>query len=230
MAAQQLPGKSVFTLYDTFGFPADLTEIIAERARAQRSTRPGFEQELEAARAKSRFKLGRRRRSRPMYKAARERARADEVPRLRRPRHQRRRHAEGDRRGRRSASSSAEPVAEVALVFDQTPFYAESGGQIGDTGTVGDARPRRSASTTPSKPAGDMFVLARRGRDRHADGRRHGQVRGRRRPPRADPREPLGDPPAPPRAQAGARRRTSRRRARWSRPIGCASTSPTSRR
>ncbi len=55
-ADKVLPGKAVFTLYDTFGFPADLTEIIAQE-RGLAIDKVGFEAELEAARAKSAFKI-----------------------------------------------------------------------------------------------------------------------------------------------------------------------------
>src|SRR5690606_12373252 len=51
-----LPGKVVFTLYDTYGFPDDLTEIIAQE-RGYAIDRPGFKEELTAAKARSAFKL-----------------------------------------------------------------------------------------------------------------------------------------------------------------------------
>jgi alanyl-tRNA synthetase len=47
---------------------------------------------------------------------------------------------------------------QVALVFDQTPFYGESGGQIGDAGTVLSASAKVRIDNT-EKPAGDMHVL-----------------------------------------------------------------------
>ena len=52
----------------------------------------------------------------------------------------------------------AEAGAKVQLAFDQTPFYAESGGQIGDTGSV--RAPGGAVRIDDTrKPAGDVHVL-----------------------------------------------------------------------
>src|SRR5262249_16628203 len=47
----------------------------------------------------------------------------------------------------------------VAMAFDQTPFYAESGGQIGDTGVVETAGGAQINVFDTKKPAGDVYVL-----------------------------------------------------------------------
>ncbi len=49
---------------------------------------------------------------------------------------------------------------KVALAFDRTPFYAESGGQIGDAGTVQTRAGARVRIDDTRKPAGDLFVLS----------------------------------------------------------------------
>ena len=65
-----MSGEAVFTLYDTYGFPWDLTEVIAGE-RGIRIDKEGYEEELKVARAKSTFKARATRRSRPLFKAAR---------------------------------------------------------------------------------------------------------------------------------------------------------------
>src|SRR4029078_12274250 len=50
----QVPGKAVFTLYDTFGFPDDLTEIIAAE-RGYGVDKAGFAEAMDKARKLSRF-------------------------------------------------------------------------------------------------------------------------------------------------------------------------------
>jgi alanyl-tRNA synthetase len=150
-----LPGKAVFTLYDTFGFPADLTEIIAgERGFA--IDKPGFDAELEAARAKSAFKI-----DDPAIETVFKQLASELGPT---------KFTGYDGRGTAGEGAvkaivvegkrvdSAPQGAKVALVFDQTPFYGNSGGQIGDTGSVTSATAKIRIDDT-EKPAGDMHVL-----------------------------------------------------------------------
>ncbi|MBA3391370.1 MAG: alanine--tRNA ligase [Deltaproteobacteria bacterium] len=150
-----LPGKKVFTMYDTFGFPDDLTKIIAEE-RGLKIDEEGFKAELAAARASSKFvgaddAVGR------IYKEL-----ANELGPTRFLGYDGRGTAgDGALRaiiidGKRV--DSAQQGATVALVFDQTPFYGSSGGQSGDTGTVRSSRAEIRIDNT-EKPAGDMHVL-----------------------------------------------------------------------
>ena len=46
----------------------------------------------------------------------------------------------------------------VAVLLNQTPFYAESGGQVGDTGTITGADNLRIAVTDTQKKLGDLFI------------------------------------------------------------------------
>jgi alanyl-tRNA synthetase len=152
----RVPGRAVFTLYDTFGFPDDLTEIIAGE-RGFGVDKLGFDEEMEKARNRSRF-AG----SDQEAVAGDLKALAGEVGATRFTGYDGRGTAgegvvkailvDGARVERASAG------ARVRLVFDQTPFYAESGGQIGDTGTVEtDTGAVRIDDT--KKPTGDVHVL-----------------------------------------------------------------------
>ncbi|MDP2658523.1 MAG: alanine--tRNA ligase [Candidatus Deferrimicrobium sp.] len=128
------PGEVAFRLYDTYGFPADLTaDLCRERGVALDSA--GFEKEMEKQRAQSRVswkggEIG------TQDAVGGELSRAgisvDFVGYER---------MESDarvvavfRQGARVASAASGEEAE--LVTDVTPFYGESGGQAGDTGDV----------------------------------------------------------------------------------------------
>jgi alanyl-tRNA synthetase len=125
-----IPGETVFRLYDTYGFPADLTNDIA-RERGLEIDMPGFEREMEAQRGRARaattfkdLEMG--------AVDAQEATKFTGYERL---------SDEGivvqitsgatlarvDRIGEREAGN---------VVLDRTPFYAESGGQVGDRGLL----------------------------------------------------------------------------------------------
>src|SRR5699024_7647391 len=125
----EIPGATVFKLYDTYGFPVDLTNDVA-RERGLTLDYPGFEAEMEAqrerARAASQFGAD--------YSARIDIAQATEFM------------------GYTEDSGDAKIVALLqneqpcnqlstgesgVVVLDRTPFYGESGGQVGDTGVIG---------------------------------------------------------------------------------------------
>ena len=122
-----LDGETVFRLYDTFGFPVDLTADIC-RERGVTIDMAGFEaameQQRERARAASQVLDGR---------GPRVLGRQDRVPRLREAR------ASGARSSRSIAKAPVQSLksGETGIVvLDETPFYAESGGQVGDRGEL----------------------------------------------------------------------------------------------
>ncbi|HSK02367.1 MAG TPA: alanine--tRNA ligase [Kofleriaceae bacterium] len=151
-----VPGKTVFRLYDTYGFPDDLTEIIASE-RGFSVDKQGFEQELVAAQERSKFDVKEDEKVAGAYKAL-----AGEVGPTKFLGYDGRGTSgegvvrailTGDARVQRAAAG-----AKVQLVFDQTPFYGESGGQTGDTGTV--KAPGGAVRIDDTrKPAGDVHVL-----------------------------------------------------------------------
>ena len=128
LSDQVIPGAVIFKLYDTYGFPADLTGDIA-RERNLLLDMPGFESEMSQqrnrARAASKFQgegvedlaieavtafLG--------YETLNLTASVVAI-----------------HDGSRFVDSWAGDGA-VSVVLDQTPFYAESGGQVGDRGSL----------------------------------------------------------------------------------------------
>jgi len=127
-----IPGDAAFRLYDTYGFPVDLTADIA-RERGLTVDMAGFEasmeQQRETARAAGKFSGGL---TLPAELAARlaptvflgyEHAET-EGPDA---------HVVAILKDGRSVDSVGEGE-EAAVLLDKTPFYAESGGQVGDTG------------------------------------------------------------------------------------------------
>jgi alanyl-tRNA synthetase len=128
LKGKTIAGETVFKLYDTYGFPVDLTADIA-RERGLAIDQPGFEQAMEAqrdrARAASKFGVD-----------------------LRGPETL---DAESTFCGYEHLKDEGKIVAilkegvevaeagsgeSVQIVLDRTPFYAESGGQVGDVGEL----------------------------------------------------------------------------------------------
>ncbi|HEY6460782.1 MAG TPA: alanine--tRNA ligase, partial [Polyangiaceae bacterium] len=148
-------GETAFKLYDTYGFPLDLTQVIAQE-RGLTVDEPGYEKALEDARARSEgSKVG---------EAAIEHVWRDVAAAVDRG-------APGGVRfvGYEREDVEAKVVAivkdgklalramqgdQVVLVTDTTPFYGESGGQVGDRGFVErrGVEPMRFDVTDTQKP------------------------------------------------------------------------------
>ena len=151
-----LPGEIAFRLYDTFGFPYDLTED-ALRAQGRAVDRAGFDtamaEQKRAARAA--WTGSGAKASDTVWFDLVEVAWRDRIHRLFEP--QSRGAGAGTGQGRRAPIDSAETGDSVAVITNQTPFYGESGGQQGDAGVIsGDGLTLTVTDT--SKPLGKLIV------------------------------------------------------------------------
>jgi alanyl-tRNA synthetase len=145
-----IPGEVVFKLYDTYGFPTDLTADIA-REQGLEIDRDGFERAMDAqrerARAASQFGV--------------QQAAEVEIE------------GETDFTGYERLQDSATVVAlfrdgqpaeqldagqQGMVVLDRTPFYAESGGQAGDAGYLRQGAEAEFAVADTRKQAGTVFT------------------------------------------------------------------------
>ena len=151
-----LPGETAFRLYDTYGFPLDLTED-ALRARGMSVDKTGFDVAMARQRAEARasWKGSGELAEERIWFELRETLGATEF--LGYDTDQ----AEGQVRalvvGRRPVER-AEPGSEVMVVANQTPFYGELGGQIGDLGTIRRGPAVVTVSDTQKQAGGDLYV------------------------------------------------------------------------
>ena len=128
LGTDTVPGTLVFLLHDTYGFPPDLTADIA-RERGLKIDLDGYEREMEAQRERARAasKFGADQSMRVQLEERSDFCGHEAV--------------EGHGRvlallrgGQRVEQITAGEQAEVVL--DRTPFYAEAGGQVGDSGDL----------------------------------------------------------------------------------------------
>jgi alanyl-tRNA synthetase len=144
-----LPGEEVFRLYDTYGFPWELTrEMARERGLAvdEAAFKQLLEEQKERARADQEAKLSSLAGASMVLKAEKT-----------------------DFTGYRELSSSAEILAilkngdsfsealegeAVDLILNRTPFYGESGGQVGDRGRIDGPSGRADIEDTLKTPEG----------------------------------------------------------------------------
>jgi alanyl-tRNA synthetase len=150
-----LPGEVAFKLYDTYGFPLDLTED-ALRAQGRKVDRTGFDAAMarQKAAARAAWKGSGEAAIAPVWFEIKEEHGATEFLGYATTR------AEGRcvalvRDGQRIERAVA--GEEVWLVANQTPFYGESGGQIGDTGIIRTAEALLEVVDT-KKYLGDLVV------------------------------------------------------------------------
>ena len=126
--SKTIPGEVVFKLYDTYGFPVDLTADIA-RERSLGLDIPGFEvlmkQQQERARGAHRFAM-----QADSAPAAACEGRFSGYDTTGKPAEVSQIFVNGE------AVSKAGEGTDAVVVLDDTPFYAESGGQVGDTGML----------------------------------------------------------------------------------------------
>jgi alanyl-tRNA synthetase len=130
-----LPGETAFKLYDTFGFPLDLTQDIM-RGKGMAVDLAGFDAAMEQQRQKGRdsWAGAGEAAAEDIALALRDEGPATEFLGYEADHGQARLVAIVSNGERLEEWSKGDAVA--ALVFDRTPFYAESGGQAGDHGVI----------------------------------------------------------------------------------------------
>ncbi len=151
-----LPGKVAFKLYDTYGFPLDLTQDIlrglnrgvelqgfdAAMERQREAARKAWVGSGETATEKLWFEIREAQGATEFLGYETEVAEGKVVALV----------AEGRLLDRAGAG------AEVAVVTNQTPFYGEAGGQVGDTGVMFGARGAELTVRDTQKKVGDVYV------------------------------------------------------------------------
>ncbi|WP_411836865.1 alanine--tRNA ligase [Paracoccus sp. ME4] len=149
-----LPGEAAFKLYDTFGFPLDLTQdALREKGRAvqiegfdaamaeqKRMARAAWSGSGEAADAKVWFELAEKHGATEFLGYDTEEAEGQVTALV----------IDG------AEVAEAGEGAKVAIVVNQSPFYAESGGQVGDTGLI--KTETGAARVTDTKKVAGVFL------------------------------------------------------------------------
>ena len=156
-AGQKLPGEVAFKLYDTFGFPLDLTQDVLKREQKREVDVAGFEAAMEKQRETARKSWG------GSGEAATEKIWFD----LKEKHGSTEFLGYGDEKAEGKilaiVNAKGEAVKEarvgddIRMLANQTPFYAESGGQVGDTGTIASSG-GTVAVTDCQKKVGGLFV------------------------------------------------------------------------
>ena len=151
---QPLPGEAAFRLYDTFGFPLDLTQD-ALREKGRTVDVKGFDHAMAAQKAKARaawagsgdtkdaaiwFDLAEKHGVTEFLGYDTETAEGQIVALV----------TDGKEAG------SAATGAKVQIVVNQTPFYAEAGGQVGDSGLI--RTDTGMARVTDTKKSAGVFI------------------------------------------------------------------------
>ena len=143
-SGKTIGGEDAFRLYDTYGFPVDLTADIA-RERGLSVDMAGFEQAMEQqrerARAASRFEAKGQMPAELASQLAPTTFLGYETLASRASK------VVGIVQGGKQVGRLAEGE-EGLVILDQTPFYAESGGQVGDTGALSNGAGRLEVSDT----------------------------------------------------------------------------------
>jgi alanyl-tRNA synthetase len=151
---QMLPGDVVFKLYDTFGFPVDLTEDILSGHKLG-FDHAGFELAMneQRDRARAAWKGSGQEAVGPLYSQL-----ASDFESAFVGYHE----VRADSRvlaliAKSGAVQSARAGDAIEVIVEQTPFYAESGGQVGDRGVIETPTGRVDVEDT-QRPAGALVV------------------------------------------------------------------------
>jgi len=142
----KISGAEAFTLYDTYGFPLDLTQLLARERKITVDTE-GFEKEMEKQRAKGRA-------------AQKKEAITVTTPSDVEPTRFAGFEPE-DLEGRKATVTAVleAPDGAQAILLDESPFYAEMGGQVGDSGTLLAGGEELRVERTQKGPHGEFLHL-----------------------------------------------------------------------
>ncbi|MBN8857184.1 MAG: alanine--tRNA ligase [Sphingobacteriales bacterium] len=142
-ASAQISGKDAFELYDTYGFPIDLTRLIAAENTLS-VDEPGFQQEMKAQKDRSRAAtaidtedwIEVNKAEKTSFVGYDDLLVETQVVKYRK--------------------AKARGKEQYQIVLETTPFYAESGGQVGDKGTLqfGDEK----IEVTDTKKENDLII------------------------------------------------------------------------
>jgi len=148
LKGKTIAGATVFKLYDTYGFPVDLTADIA-RERGLKIDQAGFEKDMESQRERGRAasRFGVDLRGQAGIEAESEFCGYDSLV------------GEGTVTAILKDGAEVKSAAageEVQVVLDKTPFYAEAGGQVGDVGVLENAQTK--FRVTDTKKLGDAHL------------------------------------------------------------------------
>jgi alanyl-tRNA synthetase len=158
LSGDTVPGEVVFKLYDTYGFPLDLTADIA-REHQLKIDESGFDVQMEAQRDRAR--------AASQFNAAKDLSVSVDSSTA----FTGYSHAQGDgvitelfvdgAPVEKVDSSELNEDSSVIVVLDNTPFYAESGGQVGDTGMLRGSSGAEFAVADTQKSANAILHIGR---------------------------------------------------------------------
>tara|TARA_R110000868_G_scaffold55424_10_gene172393 strand:- start:2578 stop:5184 length:2607 start_codon:yes stop_codon:yes gene_type:complete len=142
-----LPGTEIFKLYDTYGFPVDLTELILKE-RGHKADLTGFEKTMSESKERSRKSWkGGTSVDNKIFHSAKEKFGATEFL------------------GYAQSTCQAKLLHIIdldedtkGLIFDQTTLYGEGGGQVGDTGAIKQEGKVIAHIVDTQKPIDGLFV------------------------------------------------------------------------
>jgi alanyl-tRNA synthetase len=121
----KINGAAAFELYDTYGFPIDLTRLIAQEHQMQ-VDEPGFEQEMQIQKNRSRAATAAD--VEDWIEVSPADSSVDKFVGYQ--------HLSTETTIVKYRKVTAKGQTNFQVVLNQTPFYAESGGQVGDTGSI----------------------------------------------------------------------------------------------
>lgn len=138
-----ISGEESFELSDTYGFPIDLTQLIAQEHHCEVDVK-GFNEELQKQKTRSR---------KDAKVDSEDWVMVNEMSASKFVGYD---HTESKTKIWKYRKVSAKGKTQYQIVLEETPFYAESGGQVGDTGqlTIGN----RQLTVTDTKKENDLFI------------------------------------------------------------------------